>query len=256
VIPAAFGYVRAATVEEALGALADPDAKLLAGGHSLLPMMKLRLARPTTIVDISGLDLRGVRADGGGLRIGALTTYDELLSADTELPDALREAAAAVGDVQVRNAGTIGGALAHADPACDLAAAALALGARLVLRSPAGTREVPVDGFFLGPFTTALGEQELVTEVVIPLDGGGSAYVSFEDRASGYPLAGAAVKVSGAAVTVGLTGLTACPQLVFGDLAGLDVLAPDDVAEHRRRLATLAIRRATDRARSRAEGGR
>jgi carbon-monoxide dehydrogenase medium subunit len=250
VIPAAFDYVRAATVDEALGALADPEAKLLAGGHSLLPMMKLRLARPSTIVDIAGLDLRGVRVDGGMLRIGALTTYDELLGADVELPGALREAAAAVGDVQVRNAGTIGGALAHADPACDLAAAVLALGARLVLRSPAGTREAPVDGFFLGPYTTALGEQELITEVVIPL-GGGSAYVSFEDRASGYPVAGAAVKISGGGTTIALTGLTPCPQLVSGELAGLDVLAPDDVADHRRQLAALAIRRATDRA----EGG-
>ena len=253
-IPAAFGYVRAATVDEALGALADPEAKLLAGGHSLLPLMKLRLARPTTLVDIAGLDLRGVRVAAGELRIGALTTYDELLGGDAELPDALREAAAAVGDVQVRNAGTIGGALAHADPACDLAAAVLALGARLVLRSPAGTRELPADDFFLGPFTTALGEQELVTEVVIALDGASSAYVSFEDRASGYPLAGAAVKLAGGEATIGLTGLTACPRLVAGDLAGLDVLAPEDVADHRRRLAALAIRRATERARAR--GGR
>jgi carbon-monoxide dehydrogenase medium subunit len=260
VIPAAFEYVRPESVEQALAALADPEAKVLAGGHSLLPMMKLRLARPETLVDISALGLRDVRVQDGELRIGALTTYDELLSADVDLPDALREAAAAVGDVQVRNAGTVGGALAHGDPASDFAAAALALGARLLLQSPAGTREVPADGFFLAPFTTGLAEQELLTEIVVPLDTTGSAYVAVEDRASGYPLAGAAAKVTAGGVRVALTGLAAHPQrLREGDpiaaLADLETMAAPEEADHRRQLAAVAIRRATERAQARARGG-
>jgi aerobic carbon-monoxide dehydrogenase medium subunit len=242
VIPAPFDYVRAASVEEAIAALADPDAKAIAGGHSLLPMMKLRLARPATLVDIARLDLDGVAVEDGELRIGALTTYDELLRRD-DLPQALREAARAVGDVQVRNAGTLGGALAHADPACDVAAAVLALRGRLVLRSPSGTREAPADGFFEGPFETGLGQQELITEIVVPLDGGRSAYVSFEDAASGYPLAGAAVHVDGA-TTVALTGYGSHPRIVDEDPG--EVLGPD--ADHRRRLAQLAIERALERA--------
>lgn len=269
-IPAQFDYVRVADVDEALTALADPEARLLAGGHSLVPMMKLRLAVPTAVVDISGLELRGVRADGADVRIGALTTYDELIGSGVDLPDALLEAAAAVGDMQVRNAGTIGGALAHADPACDVAAPALALGARMVVRSPTGVREVAVDGFFTGPFTTALAHQELLIEVVVPraAPGEGSAYVAFEDRASGYALAGAAVHCSATGFAVALTGLTACPQrlpraeaaLAAGDdaepaVAALDVIANHDEADHRRHLAVVAIRRAADRARERARAG-
>jgi aerobic carbon-monoxide dehydrogenase medium subunit len=241
-IPAEFAYLRPASLDEALDALADPEAKAIAGGHSLLPMMKLRLARPATLVDIAALDLRGVSTRQDTLRIGALTTYDELLRRP-ELPQALREAAMAVGDVQVRNAGTIGGALAHADPACDIAAAVLALRGRLRVRSPAGEREVAADGFFEGPFTTSLGPQELLTELVIPLDGGRSAYVSFEDRASGYPLAGAAVHVNGV-TTVALTGYGSHPRIVDGDVG--EAYGPD--ADHRRRLAEIAIERATARA--------
>jgi carbon-monoxide dehydrogenase medium subunit len=196
-IPAAFDYVRAGSPEEALEALADPEARVLAGGHSLLPMMKLRLAQPTLLVDITRLDWRGLDERPGELSIGALTTYDDLVrSPSTAIPDALRECAAAVGDVQVRNAGTVGGALAHADPASDLAAAVLALEARLQLSSLAGTRECAADDFFLGPFTTALGPQELLSALIIPLAaaGTGSAYVSVENPASGYPIAGAAVR--------------------------------------------------------------
>jgi aerobic carbon-monoxide dehydrogenase medium subunit len=242
VIPAAFDYVRAARIEEAIDALADPEAKAIAGGHSLLPLMKLRLARPTTLVDIAALELGDVGIRDGELRIGALATYDELLRRG-DLPQALREAVQAVGDVQVRNAGTIGGALAHADPACDVAAAVLALHGRIVVRSPSGAREASADGFFEGPFATALDQQELITEIVIPLDGGRSAYVSFEDRASGYPLAGAAVHFNGT-TTVALTGYGSHPRIVDGDPG--DVLGPDP--DHRRRLAELAIERALERA--------
>ena len=157
-IPAAFGHVRPDSVEQALVELADPDAKAIAGGHSLLPLMKLRLARPSLLVDLDGLDLRGVSVDGDTIRLGPLTTYDELLSLDVSvpLPAALRDCASAVGDLQVRNAGTVGGGLAHADPASDFAAGAIAVGATLVLQSLAGTREVAAADFFVGPFTTLL----------------------------------------------------------------------------------------------------
>jgi carbon-monoxide dehydrogenase medium subunit len=271
VIPAAFNYVRPGSLDEALAELADPDAKAIAGGHSLLPMMKLRLARPARLVDLAGLDLAGVAVDGGTVRIGALTTYDELLSLgeDVPLPGALRDAAVNVGDVQVRNAGTVGGALAHGDPASDFAAAVLATGMTLLLRSPEGEREVAAEEFFLGPFTTLLGRQELLTELRVPLPapGEGSAYVAFEDPASGYPLAGAAVRVGpGRRCTVGLTGIGAQPlraraveEAIDGggdlgdalDMVGL--MALDGDAEHRRQLAIVAVARALDCASRRAE---
>jgi carbon-monoxide dehydrogenase medium subunit len=266
VIPAPFEYVRAGSVEEALEALADPEAKVLAGGHSLVPVLKLRLVRPSLLVDVGRLPLRGVAREDGVLRVGALTTYDELLRADG-VPDALREAAASVGDLQVRNRGTIGGGLAHGDPASDVAAAALALGARLRARSPEGERELPADGFFIGPYTTALAQQELVVELVFEA-GGASAYASVEDPASGYPLAGAAVRLGDGRATVGLTGVAAAPrrlEAVEERLAGgatpsvdeLEELLGDVEAgggdlEHRRRLAAVVVARAAAQARERA----
>jgi aerobic carbon-monoxide dehydrogenase medium subunit len=271
VIPAAFDYVRPDSLDEALAELADPEAKAIAGGHSLLPMMKLRLARPSRLVDLAGLDLSGVVVDSGTIRIGALTTYDELLSPRHAalLPGALRDAAAEVGDVQVRNAGTVGGALAHGDPASDFAAAVIAAGARLLLRSPEGDREVGAEAFFLGPFTTLLTQQELLVElrVPVPAAGEGSAYVAFADPASGYPLAGAAVTVgSDGRCIVGLTGIAAQPlrATVVEEAIGagadlgeaLDTLALmlfDGDPEHRRQLAIVAVGRALDVARGRAE---
>jgi carbon-monoxide dehydrogenase medium subunit len=270
VIPAAFDYVRPASLEEAFEALADPEAKAIAGGHSLLPMMKLRLARPSRLVDLAGLGLDGIEIDGDVIRIGALSTYDELLAlGDDALPGALRDAAADVGDVQVRNAGTVGGALAHGDPASDFAAAVIAVGATLVLRSPEGAREVAAEELFLGPFTTLLGQQELLVDlrVPVPAPGEGSAYVAFEDPASGYPLAGAAVRVGpGGRCTVGLTGVGAQPLRAAtvedaieagADLGeGLDTLglvSLDGDREHRRQLAIVAITRALELARRRAE---
>jgi carbon-monoxide dehydrogenase medium subunit len=269
-IPAAFDYVRPGSIEEALAELADPDAKAIAGGHSLLPMMKLRLARPSRLVDLAALDLDGVSIDAGTIRIGALTTYDELLSLgdDVPLPGALSDAAAGVGDVQIRNAGTVGGALAHGDPASDFAAAAIATDTTLRLASPDGEREVAAAEFFLGPFTTLLGQQELLIElrVPVPAAGEGSAYVAFDDPASGYPLAGAAVRVSpDGRCTIGLTGIGAQPlratpveeAIAAGsdlgvalDAAGL--MALDGDAEHRRQLAIVAVERALDVARGRA----
>jgi carbon-monoxide dehydrogenase medium subunit len=241
VIPAAVEYVRPSTVDEALELLAEPDAKVIAGGHSLLPLMKLRFARPALLVDVGGLDLRGVSMDGETLRIGALTTYDDLLSLDDSvpLPAALRDCAASVGDVQVRNAGTVGGALAHGDPASDLAAGMIAVGAIFVLRSPSGTREVPAEQFFVGPFTTVLEQQELLVEVRVPVVREPSSYVSFDDHASGYPLAGAAV----CGAVIGLTGVGAKPVRAPDDL---DELGVDD---YRRQLVSVAIERARRAAR-------
>jgi carbon-monoxide dehydrogenase medium subunit len=241
VIPAAVEYVRPSTIDEALELLAEPDAKVIAGGHSLLPLMKFRLARPALLVDVDGFDLRGVSVDGEALRIGALTTYDDLLSLDdsVSLPAALRDCAASVGDVQVRNAGTVGGALAHGDPASDFAAGTIAVGATFVLRSPSGTRKVAAEQFFVGPFTTLLEQQELLVEVRVPVVCEPSSYVSFDDPASGYPLAGAAV----CGAVIGLSGVGARP-----------LRAPDDLAElglddYRRQLVSVAIERARRAAR-------
>jgi carbon-monoxide dehydrogenase medium subunit len=259
-IPGELDYVRAGSVDEALAALADPEAKVLAGGHSLIPLLKLRLARPTLLVDIGRLDLRGIERTDGGLRIGALTTHAELERAP-ELGGAyaaVAQAAAAVGDRQVRNAGTIGGSVAHGDPLADAPAALLALGARIAVRGSAGEREVAVEDFFRGAFTTALEQQELLVAIVLPQTDGRSAYVSVADPASGYPIAGAAALArADGSVSVGLTGVAARPVRFDGEsglepaLAGVDVL--DDVrfdAEYRRHLAQVVVRRALARARA------
>jgi carbon-monoxide dehydrogenase medium subunit len=214
-IPAAFEYQRATSVDEALAMLAEhgSDAKLLAGGHSLLPLMKLRLARPERLIDIGRLDeLRGVTAaEGDGrLRIGALTTYADLLDDDRitgygVFADALPH----IGDVQVRNRGTIGGSIAHADPAADLTAVLLALDAVVVARSAArGAREIEIDQLFEGAFTTTLAEDELLTEIRLPAPSGmvGSAYQALEQQASGYAIAGVAAVV-GDVTRIAVTGV-------------------------------------------------
>ncbi len=221
-IPAAFDYTRASSVEEALGILAsDEGAKVIAGGQSLLPLMKLRLAQPARLVDIGRLpELRGVtRLDDGRLSVGALTTYAELLDSPAIHYGVLRDAVPRIADVQVRNLGTVGGAIAHADPAGDLAAVLLALDAEVVIESRSGTRSAAIDGFLQGPFATALAHDELVTAVILPAGrpDAGSAYAALEQRASGYPIAGvAAVVVVGPGSVVemariGVTGVSDCP---------------------------------------------
>ena len=218
-IPAAFGYTRVGSVDEALRILAsDPDAKVIAGGQSLVPLMKLRLASPATLVDIGRIpELRGIRRlEDGRLGVGSLTTYAELADSPAIHYGVLRDALPRIGDVQVRNRGTVGGAVAHADPASDLPAALLALDAELVLLSPDGERHVPADGFFQSAFTTSLRHDELLVEVRLPppRDDTGSAYASLEVPASGYAMVGvAAVAVVGAGgmierLGVGVTGVS------------------------------------------------
>ena len=202
-IPAAFAYSRASSVAEALALLLEHggDSKVLAGGHSLIPLMKLRLARPERLIDIGRLDeLRGVRdSAGGGLSIGSLTTYSALLD-DSRVCGlgVMADALPRIGDVQVRNRGTIGGSIAHADPASTMPAVLLALDAVIVARSAhRGERQIPIADFFEGPFQTALADDELLTEILLPgaSETVGSAYQEIEQPASGYPIAGVAVVV-------------------------------------------------------------
>ena len=258
-IPAPTRYERATDLDHALELLAEPDAKAIAGGQSLIPVMKLRVARPAVVVDISRLELRGVEVRDGELHIGPLTTWDDLTDIAQPGLDAIAECASGIGDVQVRNLGTIGGSVVHADPASDMPAVLLALEARLEVRSPAGSRELGVADLLLGPFTTSLEQQELVTDVIVPIPapGSGSAYVAVEHPASGFALAGAAALVTPDGETVAVTGVSATPfTLAGGDLRGAIATAEifgDRFAseEYRRELAVVVAERALARARER-----
>ncbi len=199
-IPAQFGYQRPASLDEALNAISSSDdgVKVIAGGQSLLPLLKMRLASAETLVDIGRLaELRGIRPQAdGGMEIGALTTYAELLDS-TKLAIAI-EAISDIGDVQVRNRGTVGGAIAHADPASDLPAVGLALDYSAVLRSRRGERVVPLDGFFKGAFETDMQPDELLVAIRRgPLPAGmGGAYLKLAQPASGYSIVGVAAVVA------------------------------------------------------------
>jgi aerobic carbon-monoxide dehydrogenase medium subunit len=206
---AEFTYHKALSVSEAISLLAaNPEAKLLAGGHSLIPAMKLRLASPSALIDISKVaEMHGIRLEGGNLVLGAMVThreieFSELLKQHCAL---LPEVAALIGDPMIRNKGTIGGALAHADPAADYPAAMLALGASLKIQSATGSRVVSADEFFLGMFETAVSEGELLTEIHIP-SGARAAYEKFAHPASRYAIVGVAVAVRDGAVRAALTG--------------------------------------------------
>jgi aerobic carbon-monoxide dehydrogenase medium subunit len=197
-----FDYHRARSLADAQRLLAaNPGAKLLAGGHSLIPLMKLRLAAPPAVIDIGRIpELRGISRSGDTIRIGALTTHAELAaSADLQKSAAaLAEAAALVGDPAVRSRGTIGGNIAHADPASDLPTALVALGALITAIGPKGTRTIPAEDFFTGIMSTALAEDEVVSEIAVPAaaPGQGSAYVKFAHPASRYAVIGVAALVS------------------------------------------------------------
>jgi carbon-monoxide dehydrogenase medium subunit len=220
-IPNAFDYRRVGSLDEALGLVGSPGTKVIAGGMSLLPLMKLRLANPERLVDIGRLaELKGViTTRDGRLAIGALTTYSELAESDARHYGLLRDALPDIGDVQVRNRGTIGGSVAHCDPASDLPAVLLALDAEIVARSKRGEKIYAADGFFTGPFSTALAEDELVTEIRLPgpRNDAGSAYVALSQRASGYSIVGVAavvIKEGGSAITkagIALTGVGDAP---------------------------------------------
>lgn len=276
--PAAFDYAKPASVQEAVSLLAsNPDAKVLNGGHSLLPAMKLRLATPPMLVDISSIaELKNVSVNGGAT-IGAGATYDDLLQNEAlKAHTALYEAMAKVGDVQVRNRGTVGGAAAHADPASDVPAALIALGAELVAVGPNGSRTIAADDFFVDILTTALEPDEVLTQIKIPASGGKSAYEKFAHPASGYAVCGVAVALnkdgSGTVTSakIAVTGsvykatrCTAAEEAITGTKAtaadieaaaakaadGLD-LAGDHYAsaEYRGHLTTVMAKRALTRA--------
>jgi carbon-monoxide dehydrogenase medium subunit len=219
-IPAAFDYIAPRTLEEAVRALADhgEEAKLLAGGHSLLPLMKLRLANPKLLVDIGKLSgLSGIRQEGETISIGPLATHYRIESSvllQKKCP-LLPRTAQAIADVQVRNRGTIGGSLAHADPAADWPAAILALGGKLKLRGPNGDRWLAAEEFFLAPMTTAIEPTEILTEIRVPVSSQrcGSAYLKMAQQASGFALVGVAVSLRLSRsrileeIGVGVTGL-------------------------------------------------
>jgi len=270
-ITAPFEYVRAGSVEEALAALAEhgDDAKLLAGGHSLLPLMKLRLAVPEVLVDIGRLsELSYVRADNGDIAVGALTSYHDLAQSSLlaeELP-LLAYAASQVGDPQVRHRGTIGGSLAHADPAADLPAVVLALDAVLVARGPSGVREIAAADFFQGLFESALQPGELLTEIRIPRPAAaGWSFQKFTKRAIDWAIVGVAVQDSRVAlVNMGQQPVraTAVEQALAGGAAPRDAAGfaaegtspPDDLngdARYRAHLARVLTARALDEAAAR-----
>lgn len=222
--PAQFEYYAPGTMNEALALLAqNADAKILAGGHSLLPLMKLRLAQPPVLIDIGKIaDLRGIQDLGDAISIGALTTHHDvehssLLRASCPL---LPEVASHIGDRQVRNRGTIGGSLSHSDPAADYPAAMLALGAQIEATGPSGRRSISADNFFTGLFQTALNPNEILTAVRVPktnAPGQGAAYVKFPHPASRYAVVGVAAWVNiqndqVSDVRIGVTG--ACNHAV------------------------------------------
>ncbi len=218
-IPAAFGYRRATSLDDALAALAGGNAKVLAGGMSLLPLMKLRLAQPTTLVDIGRLsELKGSGPTGdGGFFVGALATYADILET-TQLGFA-RDCILGIGDIQVRNRGTVGGAISHADPASDLPALGLALDYSVVLRSSRGERTVPLDGFFTGAFQTGIAADEILVKVVrgpLPAGAAGS-YQKMEHPASGYSIVGvcAVVASSGGSITHARVALTGVGEVAY-----------------------------------------
>jgi aerobic carbon-monoxide dehydrogenase medium subunit len=215
--PAPFDYERATSVDDALALLVrhGPEARLVAGGHSLLPMMKLRLARPEVLVDINDLtDLSYIRLDGNAIAIGAMTRHAELLASPLlgEHYAVFADAERVIADPVVRNRGTIGGSLCQADPSEDLAAVASALGAEIVVRSSEGTRTVPARGLHDGPYETVVGPAEIVTEVRVPVrPGAGSAYEKVERRVGDWAVAaaGAFVTLDGDTVSDVGIGLTA-----------------------------------------------
>ena len=287
-IPAQFDYLVPKTLDEAVRLLGEhtDDAKVLAGGHSLIPAMKLRLAAPQILIDIGRIkDLSYIREEGDQIRIGAMTTYYEIESSERlrEICPLLPETAAQIGDVQVRNKGTIGGSLAHSDPAADLPAAIIALGAEVVAVGANGERVIKADDFFVDLMTTALDAGEILREVRIPVpeQGSGQAYLKMPQPASGFAVVGIAVTLTRdqggvcQSAGVGVTGVaskayratgaekalvgstldeqainTAAAAIAAGVSINGDLFASD---EYRKHLAEVYARRAIQAAASRAK---
>ena len=276
-IPAKFEYVAPSTVEEALSLLAQhgDDAKIIAGGQSLLPVLRMRLNAPEVVIDLGKIDaLKGVRDDGDAIVIGAMTTHHDVQHDPLVQEHALliSRAETEVADPQIRHRGTFGGALAHADPAGDLGAPALALDAEFVVAGQGGTRTVAATDFFVDLFTTAMEENEILTEVRIPKRSGwGAHYEKFVRVAHQWPIVAvaAAVKVDGGTISearVGLTNMGSTPlrarsveEALVGQPATEDAVRnaaasaaegthpPSDLngdADYRRHLATVLTRRA------------
>jgi carbon-monoxide dehydrogenase medium subunit len=287
-IPAQFDYVAPATLDEAVSLLArHPDeAKILAGGHSLIPAMKLRLAMPQVLIDIGRIkDLSYIREEGGQIRIGAMTTHYEIESSSRlkEICPILPEAAAQIGDVQVRNKGTIGGSAAHSDPAADWPAVLIALDAEIVAVSGGGERTIKVDDFFVDLLTTALEPGEILREIRINAPSGryGQAYLKAPQPASGFAVVGCAVHlVKGQdgrceKINIGITGVASkayrarsVSDALVGDSLAEDSEALKNIdptggvdangdlyasAEYRRHLAAVYTRRAVKLAARRAK---
>jgi carbon-monoxide dehydrogenase medium subunit len=273
-IPAAFDYQRAGSAEEAISLLTEhgDDAKLLAGGHSLLPLMKLRLATPAMLIDVGRLtDLSYIRDAGDHVAIGALTRHRDvetstLLEAEVPL---LAHAASYVGDPQVRHRGTLGGTLAHGDPASDLPAVILALGATLVAKGPNGEREIAAADFFQGFLETALRPEELLTEVRVPKTGAnGWSFQKFNRRAQDWAIVGVAAVRTGQGNEAGISLInmgsvplraTAVEAALASGAPAADAAAhaaegldpPADLhasPEYRRHLAQVLVRRALEEA--------
>ncbi|MHA6785575.1 FAD binding domain-containing protein [Pseudonocardia saturnea] len=215
-IPSKFDYVKPASVAEAITALEQggDDAKILGGGQSLIPVLRLRLAAPSVIIDLGGIaELRGIREDGDRIAIGAMTVYHDIIRDDLvkQHVKLLAQATETVADNQVRHRGTLGGSLAHADPAGDLGAVALALEAELVIAGSGGTRTVSAAEFFVDYFTTAIGESEILTEIRFPkYTGWGSHYEKFNRTAQAWSMCAvaAAIKVDGGTISEARVGLT------------------------------------------------
>ena len=212
--PSAFDYFQPTSVDDVIKLLKEnPEGKIISGGHSLLPMMKLRLAAPASLIDIGRVPgIKGVRAENGAVVFGARTTYDEIMKSDVvnqTLP-MVAEAAGVVADIQVRNRGTLGGSIAHADPAADFPAVLLVLNATVSAIGPNGSRTVGIDDLFVDMFTTSLDPEELVTEISVPQPAAntGMAYEKFSHPASGYAVVGVA-----ASVTLGADGNVAAARV-------------------------------------------
>jgi carbon-monoxide dehydrogenase medium subunit len=277
-IPAPFDYDVAESVEHALDLLGDPDAKALAGGHSLIPALKLRIARPGRLVDIGGLsDLSYVRDAGTHIAIGALARHQDVAGAELleKHCGIVSHTAARIGDPQVRHRGTIGGSLAHGDPASDLPAVMVALDAELVVRGKAGERVVSASEFFTGVFETAVGPGELLTEVRVPKlgDSTGWAYVKAQRRAQDWATVGVAAVVAGSnggtVASIGLASMGGTPlraraaEAAFtngssiADAAALLAEGTEPPADHagsseyRAHLVTVIGRRALEEAQAR-----